>query len=207
MVSSAVEARLGSTYAINNQLTSHCQSTLIASKCDCWDRAMLLLAFLDSPGIFFMLATVGIVDRTFRCLPTAVLCPSCFHVLCMDRTAVFFLLDRTERKCHHIFRQLLYQPKLKIPNPDHQENLGFLLVLHNTFPSWRCRVFLGDTNVVVSPTSGHSMVREFCVQQKRLSEGRIILLTLILRIEDKVQALVCTSYSANKTGAKCVSKI
>ena len=50
------------------------------------------------------------------------------------------------------------------------------------------------------------MVREFCVQQKWLSEGRIIL-TFILRIEDKVQALVCTPYSANKTGAKCVSKI
>ena len=36
---------------------------------------MILLAFLDSPSVFFVLATIGIVDCTFRCLPVAVLRP------------------------------------------------------------------------------------------------------------------------------------
>ena len=33
---------------------------------------MLLLAFLDFPGVFFMLAAIGIVDCTFYHLPIAI---------------------------------------------------------------------------------------------------------------------------------------
>jgi hypothetical protein len=47
--------------AIDNRSTSHCQSTLITSKCDRLARAMLLLAFLDSLGVIFVLATIAIV--------------------------------------------------------------------------------------------------------------------------------------------------
>ena len=51
-VSSAVEARLGSKSAIDDWSTSRCQSIQITSNCNRLDRAMLLLAFLDSPSIF-----------------------------------------------------------------------------------------------------------------------------------------------------------
>ena len=51
-VSSAVEARLGLKSAIDDRSTLCRQSTLITSKCNRLDRAMLLLAFLDSPSVF-----------------------------------------------------------------------------------------------------------------------------------------------------------
>ena len=56
--------------------------TLFASKCDHLDRAMLLLAFLDSPSVFFVLAMIGIVDCTFRRLPIASLRPVPFPFIC-----------------------------------------------------------------------------------------------------------------------------
>ena len=81
-MSSSIEAQLGSKLAIDDRSTSCCQSTLIASKCDHLDRAMLLLAFLDSPGVFFMLAMIGIVDCTFCRLPVTTLCPIPFPFFC-----------------------------------------------------------------------------------------------------------------------------
>ena len=79
---SAIKAQLGSKSAINDESTSRCHSTLFASKCDHLDRAMLLLALLDSPSVFFMLATIGIVDCTFRRLPVAGLRPVPFPFFC-----------------------------------------------------------------------------------------------------------------------------
>ena len=70
-----IEARLVSMSVVDDRSTSRCQLTLIASKCDCLDRVMLLLAFLDSPSILFVLATIGIVDCTFRRLPVVGLHP------------------------------------------------------------------------------------------------------------------------------------
>ena len=43
---------------------------------------MLLLAFLDSPGVFFVLAMIGIVDCTFGRLPIAVPRPVLFPFFC-----------------------------------------------------------------------------------------------------------------------------
>ncbi len=40
--------------------------TSCAWECDCLARAMLLLAFFDSSGVIFVLATIGIVDSTFH---------------------------------------------------------------------------------------------------------------------------------------------
>ena len=84
------------------QSTWHCQSTLIASKCDRLDRAMLL-SFLDSLGVFFVLATIGIVDCTFGCLPVSVPHPVPFPFF-VHGIAVLFLSgqDRTERKRHRL---------------------------------------------------------------------------------------------------------
>ena len=90
--SSVIEARLGSMYAINNRLTWQCQSTLIASKCDRLDRTMLLLAFLDYPGVFFVLAVIRIVDSTFRRLPVTL---SHFCFSCIEQP-FYFRLDNVE---------------------------------------------------------------------------------------------------------------
>ena len=62
---------------------------------------MLLLAFLDSPSVFFMLATIGIVDCTFRRLPVAGLRPVPFPFF-VHGTAVLLPsgLDGMEWKCH-----------------------------------------------------------------------------------------------------------
>ena len=69
-----------------NQLSTwRCQ---IASKYDHLDRVMLLLAFLDSLGILFMLATIGIVDCMFGRLPVAVPRPVSIFV---HRTAILLL--------------------------------------------------------------------------------------------------------------------
>ena len=57
---------------------------------------MLLLAFLDSPGIFFVLATIGIVNCTFGRLPVAILRPVLLPFLCTERP-FRFRLDGTER--------------------------------------------------------------------------------------------------------------
>ena len=91
-LSPAVESRLGSKSAIDDWLTSCCLSTPIASKCDHLDRAMFLLAFLDSPGIFFVLGTIGIVDCMFCRLPIALLCPSYFYLQSME-WLFYFRLD------------------------------------------------------------------------------------------------------------------
>ena len=100
-VSSAIEARLGLKSAIDNWSTLHCQSTLITSKCDRLDRVMLLLAFLGSWGIIFVLATIGIVNCTFRRVG---LRSSHFHS-CVWETAVLLpsRWDGTERKHHDFF--------------------------------------------------------------------------------------------------------
>ena len=85
---------------IDNRSTSHCQLTVIAFKCNHLDRAMLLLAFLGSWGVIFMLITIGIVDCTFRRIG---LCLVPFPFLCMGngrftsismgtKTSPFFLL-------------------------------------------------------------------------------------------------------------------
>ena len=57
---------------------------------------MILLAFLDSPSVFFVLATIGIVDCTFRCLPVAVLRPVPFP-FSVHGTAILLHLDGMER--------------------------------------------------------------------------------------------------------------
>ena len=84
--------------------TSRCQSTLFASKCDCLDRAMLLLAFLNSPSVFFVLATIGIVDYTFLSLPVASLCPVPFPFF-VHETAILLPSGRDgmERIRHRFF--------------------------------------------------------------------------------------------------------
>ncbi len=66
-----------------------CKSILIASKCDRLDRAMLSLAFLDSSGIFFMLAKVKLLNCTF----CTVLCVGTPVLLSSGRGV-------TEQKCH-----------------------------------------------------------------------------------------------------------
>ena len=74
---------------------------LIASKCDRLDRAMLLLAFLGSWGIIFVLATIGIVDCTFHCVGLRL---SRFHS-CVWGTAVLLPSRRggTEQKRYPFF--------------------------------------------------------------------------------------------------------
>ena len=57
---------------------------------------MLLLAFLDSPGVFFVLATIGIVDCTFSRLPVAILRPVPLSFLCTEGPLRFHR-DGTER--------------------------------------------------------------------------------------------------------------
>jgi hypothetical protein len=55
------------------------KSIPLASKCDRLDRAMLILAFLDSSGVFFMLATFELLDCTFctvLCVGTPILLSS-----------------------------------------------------------------------------------------------------------------------------------
>ena len=63
--------------------------------------------FLDSPGVFFVLAMTGIVDWTFYCLPVASLCPVPFP-FCGHGMAVLLSSgwDSTEWD-HHIFFLLL----------------------------------------------------------------------------------------------------
>ena len=82
--------------------TSHCQSTLIASKCDYLDRSMFLLTFLVSPGVFFVLATIGIVDCTFRRQPP----PRPVSLFCAWNGCFTFIWtgrNRMEWKRHHFF--------------------------------------------------------------------------------------------------------
>ena len=65
---------------------------MITSHCNCLDRAMILLAFVDSLGISFMLATIEIVDYKFYRLPIATLHPIQFP-FAMHGTVVYFSLD------------------------------------------------------------------------------------------------------------------
>ena len=97
--SSAIKAWLDLKSPINKQSISRCQSTLIASKCDHLDRSrvMLLLGFLGSWGVIFVLATIRMVDCTFHCIS---LHPSCFHS-CVWEPPFYFCLDGAER--HHFF--------------------------------------------------------------------------------------------------------
>jgi hypothetical protein len=87
--------------AIDDRSTSHCRSTLIAFKCNRLARVMLLLAFLDSLGVIFVLATIGIVDCTFRPVD---LRSSRFHS-CVWGKAVSLPSRRSvmERKRHRFF--------------------------------------------------------------------------------------------------------
>ena len=67
---------------------------------------MLLLAFLVSPGVFFLLATIGIVDSTFHRLPVAGLRPVWFdrsmHKKCfVHGTAVLLLSGRDGMEWKH----------------------------------------------------------------------------------------------------------
>ena len=65
---------------------------------------MLLLAFLDSPGVFFVRAMIGIVDCTFDHLPITVPHPVPF-LFFVHGTAILLLSwqDRTELKCRRFF--------------------------------------------------------------------------------------------------------
>ena len=65
---------------------------------------MLLLAFLGSPSVFFVLATIGIVTGTFRHLPVAGLRPVPFPFF-VHGTAVLLPSgwDGMEQKRHHFF--------------------------------------------------------------------------------------------------------
>ena len=65
-VCSAIVARLGLKLAIDNQMSSHCHSTTIVSRCNRSTRAMLILAYLDYSGILFELASIGIVGHIFH---------------------------------------------------------------------------------------------------------------------------------------------
>jgi hypothetical protein len=51
---------IGLKSVIDDRSTLRCQSTLITSKCDILASAMHLLAFLDSLGVIFVLAKIGI---------------------------------------------------------------------------------------------------------------------------------------------------
>ena len=94
----------------NDRSTSRCQSTLIASKCDRLNTSTLLLAFLVSPGVFFVLAMIGIVDCTFHHLPVAGLRPVPFdcsmHKKCFVHGTAVLLpsgRDGTEWKHRRFF--------------------------------------------------------------------------------------------------------
>ena len=77
---------------------------LITSKYNHLDKAMLLLAFLDSSGVFFMLAMIGIVNCMFCCLPVAALCPIQFPFAMHGMTVLLPSgRDRTEWKRHQLF--------------------------------------------------------------------------------------------------------
>ena len=65
---------------------------MITSHCNRLDRVMILLAFLDSLGISFMLATIEIVDCKFYCLPITILHPIQFP-FAMHGTVVYLSLD------------------------------------------------------------------------------------------------------------------
>ena len=65
---------------------------------------MFLSAFLDSPSVFFVLATIGIVNYTFRRLPIAGLHPIPFPFFVHEMAILLPSgWDGMERKRHHFF--------------------------------------------------------------------------------------------------------
>ena len=89
--------------AIDDRSTSRFHSTLIASKCDHFDKTMLLLAFLDSPSFFFVLAMIEIVDCSFHRLPVADLHLVPFPFLHGTAVLLPSRQDGMERKHHCVF--------------------------------------------------------------------------------------------------------
>ena len=67
----------------------------------CLDRAMLPLAFLDSPSVFFILATIGLTALPVTCWCRPLSCLISIF-LCMERPS-FSRPDGTEWKHHHYF--------------------------------------------------------------------------------------------------------
>ena len=79
---------------------------------------MLLLAFLYSPSVFVVLATIGIVDCTFHRLPVAGLHPVLFPFFVYG-TAVLLPSGRDgmEQKRHHFFGGYCSPYKCLIQHP------------------------------------------------------------------------------------------
>jgi hypothetical protein len=91
--------------AIDDWSISSCQSTLITSKCDRLARAMLLLAFLGSLGVIFVLAMIEIVDCKFRRIG---LRQSHSHCCVWEWPFHFVSTRRNGTKTSPIFLLLLY---------------------------------------------------------------------------------------------------
>ena len=81
---------------------------------------MLLLAFLDSPSIFFILATIRIVDCTFRRLSPASI-QSHFRFLYMEQLFYFCLYGTERKRCLSLSSWLL--TKLRVLFIVHEGNL------------------------------------------------------------------------------------
>ena len=95
----AIVSRLGSHFAFDDR-SSYCrQSTPITFRCSRSTKIVLLSASLDSSGILFVLATVGLVIRTFGLLPSPRSAPFCFRFFFVRGTDARFRSDgrRTER--------------------------------------------------------------------------------------------------------------